>query len=126
MFKNAEAYVGEIARFISYSAKRQRLLDASIEACDSTPKVKNLKDACLTCWVERIDSYAVFLELLLALHVRLEAMVHPQLHQQVGTDWNWDGETITKANVFLYQLQSSLFLVSFQILVQVLHLLSLR
>lgn len=99
-FRNAESYLGEIARFFNYSAKRQRLLDASIEACDSTPKAKKLKDACRTCWVERIDSYAVFLDLLPALHLCLEAMVHPQLHQQLGTDWSWDGETITKANSY--------------------------
>lgn len=40
-FKNAESYIGEITRFFSYSAKRQRLLDASIDACDSTPKLSN-------------------------------------------------------------------------------------
>ena len=68
-FKNAKSYVGEIARFFSFSAKRQRLLDnMAIDSCDSTPKAKKLKDACRTCWVQRIDSYAVFLELLPALH----------------------------------------------------------
>ena len=123
-FKNAESYVGEIARFFSCSPKRQRLLDTSTEDCDSTPKAKKLKDACRTRWVERIDSYAVFLELLPAIHLCLEAMVHPRLHQQLGVDWSWDGETITKANGFLFQLQSSLFLVSFQILVQVFQILS--
>ena len=65
----------------------------------------------------------VFLEHLPALHLCLEAIVHPQLHQELGTDWSWDGETITKANGFIFQLQSPLFLVSFQILVQVLHIL---
>ena len=122
-FKNAKSYIGEIARFFSYSAKRQRLLDASIEARDSTPNAKKLKDSCRTRWVERIDSYAVFLELLPALHLCLEAMVHPHLHQELGTDWSWDVETITKGNGFLFQLQSPLFLVSFQILLQVLHIL---
>ena len=73
--------------------------------------------------MERIDSYAVFLELLPALYLCLEAMVHPHLHQELGTDWSWDGETITKGNGFLFQLQSPLFLVSFQILLQVLHIL---
>ena len=32
-FKNVESYIGEIARFFKFSAKRQRLLDASIDAC---------------------------------------------------------------------------------------------
>ncbi len=47
-FKNAESYIGEIARFFRYSPKRQRLLDSSIEACDSTPNAKKLKDSCRT------------------------------------------------------------------------------
>ena len=41
----------------------------------------------------------------------------------VGTAWSWDGETINKANGFLFQLQSSMFLVSFQILIQFFQLL---
>ena len=86
--KNAESYVGEIARSFNYSAKRQRLLDKAIEACDSTPRVKKLRDACRTRWVERIDSYAVFLELLPALHMCVQAMVHPSLHTDLGTDWS--------------------------------------
>ena len=94
-FKNAESYIGEIARFFKYSAKRQQLLDRCIEACDSTPNAKKLKDACRTRWIERIDSYAVFLDLLPALHICLEAMAHPELHEELGTDWSWDGETIT-------------------------------
>ena len=55
-FKNAELYVGEIARFFNYSAKRQRLLDNAIDSTDSAPRAKKLKDACKTRWVERIDS----------------------------------------------------------------------
>ena len=50
-------------------------------------------------------------------------MVHPHLHEELGRDWSWDGKTITKANGFLFQLQSPSFLVSFQILVQVLQIL---
>ena len=110
-FKNAESYVGEIARFFSFSAKRQRLFHGAIEASNHTSKAKKR-------WVERIDSYAVFLELLPALHMCLQAMVDRNAHPDLGTDWSWDGETITKANGFLFQLQSSTFLVVFQILMQ--------
>ena len=78
-----------------------------------------LKDVCRTRWVERIDAYATFLELLPPLHASLQAMVHPTLHCDLGTDWSWDGETITRANGFLFQLQSSTFLVAFCMLVQV-------
>ena len=68
---------GEIAKLFSFSAKRQRLLDVAIHSCDWTPKAKKLTDACRTHWIQRIDSYALFLELLPALHTCLEAMVHP-------------------------------------------------
>ena len=81
-FKNAESYIGEIARFFNYSAKRHRLLDASIEVCHSSSNAKKLKDACRTRCVERIDSYA---ELLQAVHLCLEATVitiieHQNIH----------------------------------------------
>ena len=122
--KNAKSYLGEMARFFHYSAKRQHLLDKAIETCiTSTASATELKDACKTRWVERIDSYAVLVELLPATHACLQAMVHPHLHSELGTDWSWDGEIITKANGFLFQLQCSSFIVSFQILVQVLHIL---
>ena len=122
-FKNVESYVGEIARFFNYSAKRQRLLDKDIESRDSAPRARKLKDACRTRWVERIDSYIVFLELLPALQVTLDAMINPRIYEELGTEWSWDGDTITKANGFLYQTQSPSFLISFKILTRVLHIL---
>ena len=87
-FKNAESYVGEIARYFNYSAKRQRALDRAIELSTTQSKARKLKDACRTWWVYRIDSYVVFLELLLAVHAVLDAIVHPSMHQELGTDWN--------------------------------------
>lgn len=122
-FKNAESCIGEIARFFSHSAKRQRLLDRAIDVSSSSSRAKKLKDACRTRWVERIESYTTFMELHEAVHTSLDAMAHPSLHTDLGTDWAWDGETVTKANGFLFQLQSSTFLVSFHILLQVMTLL---
>ena len=122
-FKNAESYVGEISRFFNFSPKRQHLLDKAIEVSNNTTKAKKLKDSCKTRWVERIDSYSVFLELLPAIHKCLEAMVNKNSEPDLGTDWSWDGETITKANGFLFQLGSSSFLISFQILIQVFQIL---
>ena len=118
-FKNVESYIGEITRFFYYSAKRQRLLDTCIEKVVPDAKAKKLKDACRTRWVERIDSYVVFLDLLLAVHHTFSAMVSPNAFLELGTNWEWDGETITKANGFLHQLQSSPFLISFKILLEV-------
>ena len=61
------------------------------------------------------------MELLPAVHAVLDAIVHPSMHQDLGTDWNWDGDSITKANRFLFQLQSPSFLIAFKILVHVLY-----
>jgi len=119
-FKSTEACIGEIARFFKYSAKRQRLLEKCIDSLTTTPKAHKLKDACRTRWVERIDSYAIFLEFLPAVQKAMQAIVSPNQFSDLGTDWDWDGETITKANGFLYQLQSSVFIICFAILLEVL------
>lgn len=47
-FKNTESYIGEIAKFFSFSAKRQRLLDKSIELSCDTCNARKLKDSCRT------------------------------------------------------------------------------
>ena len=117
--KNVESYIGEIARFFAFSPKRQRLFDRIMDMIHPPRKAKKLKDAYRTRWIQRIDSYAVFLELLPALHTTFQAMVIPRQYEDFGTDWNWDGETITKANGFLFQLQSSLFLICFKILLEI-------
>ena len=122
-FMNVEAYIREIARFFSFSPKRQRLFDKTMDKFLPEAKARRLKDACRTRWVQRIDSYTAFLELLPALHTSLQAMVSPGQHKDFGTDWGWDGNTITKANGYLYQLQSSSSLVCFKILLEILQCL---
>ena len=42
------------------------------------------------------------------------------MFEELGTDWSWDGETLTKANGFLHQLESSSLLICFKILLEVL------
>ena len=65
-----------------------------------------------------MDSYTVFLELLPAIHTTLLGMVSSADIEQLGTDWNWDGETVMKANGFIHQLESSTYLISFKILLE--------
>ena len=74
-FRSAESTIGEIARFFKFSSKRQRLLDRALEETSSKPK--KLKDSCRTRWIERVDSYIVFHELLPAVLMTLRAMVSP-------------------------------------------------
>ena len=88
-FKNVESCLGEISRLFSFSPKRQKLLDKAIVSLnDSSITAKKLKDGCRTRWVERIDLYATFLELLPAVVLAFEAIPHPSLHSELGTDWN--------------------------------------
>jgi len=54
------------------------------------------------------------------VHKTLQAITSPSLFQSLGTDWNWDGDSLTKANGFLFQLESSSFLVCFKVLLEVL------
>ena len=119
-FRNVESYIGEIARFFAFSAKRQRLFDRVVDTTLPKAKAQKLKDACRTRWIQRIDSYIVFLELLPALHTTLQAMVAPRQYAEFGDTWSWDGDTVTKANGFLFQLQSPTFLICFKILLEVL------
>ena len=106
-FKNTESYIGEISRFFAYSAKKQRLLDKVIESTEPSTRVKKLKDLCRTHWIQRIDSYIVFEELLPAVHTALKAMVNSSAYPEFGTNWAWDRDTTTKGYGFLYQLESS-------------------
>ena len=52
--------------------------------------------------------------------MKLQAMTSPNQFQNLGIGWNWDGDTLTKANGFLFQLEYPLFLVWFKILLEVL------
>ena len=119
-FQNTESCIGEMARFFKLSAKRQPLLDRTLDIVTPVTHAKKLKDACRTRWIQHIDSYTVFLELLPAVHTALQAISCPSQFKELGTDWSWDGETLTKANGFFYQLESSSFLVCFKILLEVL------
>lgn len=87
------------------------MLDKAVESLETSSKAKKLKDVCRTRWVHRIDSYIVFEELLPAVHKTLSAMVCPDPYPELGTDWGWDGDSITKAHGFLYQLESPTFLI---------------
>ena len=44
------------ARFFKFLAKRQRMLDETVDLLCPAEKSKKLKDACRTCWIQRIDS----------------------------------------------------------------------
>lgn len=90
------------------------MLDQTVELC-LADKAKKLKDACRTRWIQRIDSYTVFMELLCPCHGSTSHGL-PNLH----CDWDWDGETVTKATGFLHPTESPFFLAALKILLEVL------
>ena len=47
-------------------------------------------------------------------------MVVPRQYEDLSNNWSWDGDTVTKANGFLFQLQSPSFLICFKILLEIL------
>ena len=96
------------------------MLDQCIELLCPTEKLKKLKDVCRTRWIQRIDSYAVFLDLLSVLVTALKAMVCPGQHENLRCNWDWDGESVTKASGFIHHLESTSFLVAFKVLLEVL------
>ena len=51
--------------------------------------------------MQQIDLYNVFEELLPAVHKTLDAMVSSGSYPELGFDWNWNGDSLTKAHVFL-------------------------
>ena len=105
-FKNTELYIGEMARFFNFSAKRQHLLDHVVESVCPLAHAKKLKDTCKIRWIQHIDSYTVLLELLPAVHPTLQAMVSPMKYQECGTECKWNGETVMKATGFIYHFPS--------------------
>lgn len=61
----------------------------------------------------------MFLKLLPTDHLTLQAMTGPNQFEGLGIDRNWEWETVTKPRRFLCQIQSSSFLISLEILLEV-------
>ena len=51
-FRNTESYIGEMAWYFQFSAKRQCLLDKVIDSVCPVACSKKLKDTCKTRWIE--------------------------------------------------------------------------
>jgi len=58
-----------------------------MDTANPAPKAKKLKDTCHIRWIEWIDSYIVFLELISAMHKTLQAMISPEAFSDLG-DWS--------------------------------------
>ena len=66
-----------IAKFFNYSPKRQLCLDKWItDTLPTEEKRRKLKELCKTRWVERYDSYEVFIDLFVPIACCLEEIAN--------------------------------------------------
>lgn len=103
--RNMMDTVGEISRYFSFSAKRQRLLEDHIMELTSSRKLK-LKDVSRTRWIQRHEAFEVFIELFGAIHSCLLAIEEP------AAGPSFDRDSKTKASGFRHVLESSTFIVA--------------
>ena len=101
--RNSSEVMGKLARFFSYSPKREHFLLQLIEKECPERKKKKLKDVCRTRWVERHEAYSTMLELYVLLVKALDNMV---------TSEDFDVDSRAQALSFLKSLKSSDYIVS--------------
>ena len=87
--------------FFHFSPKRQRFFESILDKESESHAVKKLKGLCKTRWVERHTCYETFYSLYPNVCLCLEEMLHPS---QENARWNWDRETLVKAQGLLSAL----------------------
>lgn len=80
-FKNVEDCTGEISCPVLFFTKEAKTARQGYRLTErSTITVRKLKDVCRTRWVERIDAYATFMELLSAVVLAFQEISrHPRI-----------------------------------------------
>ena len=98
--RNLIGLYNETYLFLNNSPKRQKLFELALKEYLSENSHSKLPGLCKTRWVERHSSLDVFLEMYELLVTFLDAVIspheYPNLKSSTGS-WNWDKDTITKA-----------------------------
>nr|XP_054770920.1 52 kDa repressor of the inhibitor of the protein kinase-like [Lytechinus pictus] len=107
--RNVIGIINELYLFFQLSPKRQRYLEFVLQVYAPEQKVKKLKGLCKARWVERHDCLETLVLLYKYIVTCLHSMVTPGLYPLLTTapeesgedenyeDWNWDRETLVKA-----------------------------
>ena len=84
----------------------------SVDQLDS--QRTKIRDLCRTRWVERHEAYETFTLLLPSIVKTFEVILDEQQHKQYSTEtpWNWDRETLQRANGFYHTCCSFQFLIA--------------
>ena len=116
--KNMIDTINETFKFFHFSPKRQRFFESILDKESESHAVKKLKGLCKTRWVERHTCYETFYSLYPSVCLCLEEMLHPS---QENARWNWDRETLVKAQGLLSTLTTFQYIISFIIAKNTLH-----
>ena len=112
--RNLIGLINEAYLFLNNGPKRQQLFELTLKEYLPENSHSKLPGLCKTRWVERHTCLDVFLEMYELLVTFLDAVIfpheNPHLKSYTGS-WNWDKDTITKAQ----ELKASLL--SFQTVV---------
>ena len=98
--RNLIGLINEAYLFLNNSPKRQQLFELTLKEYLPENSHSKLPGLCKTRWVERHTCLDVFLEMYELLVTFLDAVIspheYPHLKSSTG-NWNWDKDTITKA-----------------------------
>lgn len=98
--RNLIGLINETYLFLNNSPKRQKLFELALKEYLPENSHSKLPGLCKTRWVERHWCLDVFLEMYELLVTFLDAVIspheYPNLKSSTGS-WNWDKDTITKA-----------------------------
>ena len=98
--RNLIGLINEAYLFLNNSPKRQQLFELTLKEYLPENSHSKLPGLCKTRWVERHTCLDVFLEMYELLVTFLDAVIspheYPHLKSSTGS-WNWDKDTITKA-----------------------------
>ena len=92
--------INEAYLFLNNSPKRQQLFEQTLKEYLPENSHSKLPGLCKTRWVERHTCLDVFLEMYELLVTFLDAVIFPHECPHVKSStgsWNWDKDTITKA-----------------------------
>ena len=116
--KNMIDTINETFTFFHFSPKRQRFFESILDKEIESHAVKKLKGLCKTQWVERHTCYETFYSPYPNVCLCLQEMLHPS---QENARWNWDGETLAKAQGLPSTLTTFQYIIPFVIAKNTLH-----
>ena len=112
VIRNMACNITVTTNFFNYSPKRQRLLERFIEVNQPDVRKQKLRDLCRTRWIQCLEAYKAFMELYPSTVEALDVMLHEHAKREKCSEWNWNRETLSRANGLSHVLCSFEFLVA--------------